>query len=311
MMKRIILIVSCMLLIVAFVGCSKKANEDNTKATEDVSTEETADVDTEVTPEAVAEATPEAVAEVIMAAVIGDTVGIYKDGTYTVETEKPDAESYITKATVTIKDGKITAVDWTIYDVPRDNKPFDADYKEVFNNDSDPNNKKYYQQSIDDWNGSRGYAPQLIETQDVSKVDAVSGATWPYKKFVNIINMALEQASMYKDGTYEVETAQKDYEGYITKGILTIQNGKISGMDWTIFDVNNNVPFDEAYKELLADSKLYYQQSIDDWNGSRGYEPQLIETQDVKEVDAVSGATWTYKKFVEITNIAIEQAIKR
>ena len=113
----------------------------------------------------------------------------YKDGTYEVET-KPDYEGYITKAKVTIKKDKITNIEWGIFDANRNNKPFDEKYEEVY-----IGNENYIQQCREDWKGSRTYSPELIETQDPNKVDAVSGATWTNNKFKEIVAKALESAA--------------------------------------------------------------------------------------------------------------------
>ena len=56
---------------------------------------------------------------------------IYRDGTYKAQTQ-PDYEGYFTKAEVTVKDGKIVSIDWSIYDANRNYKPFDEKYEEVF-----------------------------------------------------------------------------------------------------------------------------------------------------------------------------------
>lgn len=113
----------------------------------------------------------------------------YKDGVYDVKTPL-DNEKYYTEASVIIQEGKITSVDWTIYDSGHDNKPFDKDYYHVMEQYSD----LYVQQAKDDWTGSRDYSDSLIETQDVDKVDAVSGATWTNIKFKEVVEMALNQA---------------------------------------------------------------------------------------------------------------------
>lgn len=165
MKKKFLLLLSCLLLLLFISGCIKQTTDDSDSQTEGEAS--TKMVDANVTPAEEAATT-------------------YKDGTYEVET-KPDVELYVTKATVKIEDGKITAVDWTIYDSQK--RPFDETYEKVF-----AGNSTYMQQSRDDWNGSRDYEEVLIDTQDVDKVDAVSGATWTNKKFKDIVKMALEQA---------------------------------------------------------------------------------------------------------------------
>jgi major membrane immunogen (membrane-anchored lipoprotein) len=70
----------------------------------------------------------------------------------------------------------------------------------------------------------------------------------------------------------------------------------------------NGRVFDESYEEVFTGNDLYMQQSRDDWTGSRGYSDALIEKQDVEEVDAVSNATWTNRKFKEFVRLTLAQA---
>ncbi len=116
-------------------------------------------------------------------------------------------------------------------------------------------------------------------------------------------------AQLYKDGVYTVETPL-DYEKYYTKATVTIEGGKITSLDWTIIDTgHDDVPFDEEYYNVMEPyGELYVQQAKDDWSGSRGYSDVLIKTQDVDQVDAVSGATWTNKKFKEVVRLALRKA---
>lgn len=113
---------------------------------------------------------------------------------------------------------------------------------------------------------------------------------------------------MYKDGVYEVETLP-DYEGYYAKARLTIKDDIITDVDWCIYDSNrNNRPFDDTYGEVFKEYPLYVKQCIDDWNGSKEYGPKLIGTQDLQQVDAVSGATWTNNVFKAVVDMALEKA---
>ncbi len=121
---------------------------------------------------------------------------------------------------------------------------------------------------------------------------------------------ATAEVVMYRDGKYKAQT-EPDYEGYFTKAEVTVEDGKITSVDWSIFDANrNDKPFDEKYEEVFAGNDYYMEQSRSDWKGSRTYRPKLIETQDPDEVDAVSGATWTNNKFREIVKKALEEAGK-
>lgn len=111
----------------------------------------------------------------------------YKDGVYEYKSI-PDPENYYVKGSVTVKGGKIAAVDWGIYDAARSDKLFDKDYEAVFADEV------YKQQCRDNLKGMAEYTPRLIEKQDIFQVDAVSGATWAYDNFYKMVSQALRKA---------------------------------------------------------------------------------------------------------------------
>lgn len=112
----------------------------------------------------------------------------YKDGVYEITTEK-DYESFYCKAKVTIKNNKITNVEWNIYDGT--NRVFDEKYEEVY-----AGNAEYQQQCRDDLKGAKTYGPKLVEVQNIQEVDSVSGATWTNGIFKKAISLALKKAEM-------------------------------------------------------------------------------------------------------------------
>jgi len=124
-----------------------------------------------------------------------------------------------------------------------------------------------------------------------------------------VANSDNASVQLYKDGVYTVDTPIDD-EKYYTEATVTIAEGKITSVDWTIIDMgNDNTPFDEEYYKIMEPyGELYVQQAKDDWSGSRGYSDAMIETQNVDQVDAVSGATWTNSKFKQVIRLALEQA---
>jgi major membrane immunogen (membrane-anchored lipoprotein) len=142
-------------------------------------------------------------------------------------------------------------------------------------------------------------------------VQGQAAGTLPESKETAIAETAaMAEAVMYRDGTYKAQT-EPDYEGYFTKAEVMVKDGKITSVDWSIYDANrNDKPFDENYEEVFAGNDYYTEQSRSDWKGSRTYGPKLIETQDPDGVDAVSGATWTNNKFKEIVKKALEEAGK-
>lgn len=189
MKGKLVLLTVLMMLALVITGCKQTDKQSSeTATTETTATEKTEEAASAGETTDAAQPTLTAAPTVAAEDTTASTVE-YKDGIYEVQTE-PDYEKYYTKATVTIEGGKITAVDWCIYDANQDDKPFDEEYYHVFESVSDV----YVQQAKDDWTGSRGYSDALITSQNVEQVDAVSGATWTNKKFKEIVKLALEKA---------------------------------------------------------------------------------------------------------------------
>jgi major membrane immunogen (membrane-anchored lipoprotein) len=86
---------------------------------------------------------------------------------------------YFTKGVMKVENSKIVQFDWEIRDAARNDKLFDDKYgDDVFSG-----SEAYKKQCVENLAGMKAYAPRLIETQDISKVDAVTGATWAHSQF--------------------------------------------------------------------------------------------------------------------------------
>lgn len=115
--------------------------------------------------------------------IVGSTPVSYKDGTYTGEAGGAFGD---TKVTVTISGGKIIACRMENFD--KLGKPKDENYGR---GGSDAN----YQLAQYALEGMAKYPQMLVETQDVDKIDAVSGATVTFKEFQAAVHQALAEAS--------------------------------------------------------------------------------------------------------------------
>ena len=109
----------------------------------------------------------------------------YKDGTYEGESDK-DEHGGIVKVTIEVKDSRIVSVESLNLDGKGKEKG--EDYGK------ESNNEGLYKQAQKALEGAKTYAPKLVETQDITKVDAVSGATTSHESFVLAVERALEAA---------------------------------------------------------------------------------------------------------------------
>jgi major membrane immunogen (membrane-anchored lipoprotein) len=112
--------------------------------------------------------------------------------------------------------------------------------------------------------------------------------------------------SAYKDGTYDY-TGKPDAEGYHAEGTMKVSGGKIQSMEWRIVDSAGRV-FDDKYEEVYKGNDTYIQQCRDNWKGLQDFVPKLLDKQDPEGVDAISGATWAYRKFDEAASALLKQA---
>ena len=121
---------------------------------------------------------------------------------------------------------------------------------------------------------------------------------------VNVYKINLRAA---KDGIYTVESSLDPQLG---KSVLTltIRGKKITAAEFAGFDVSGKRK-DENYGEF-ASTVADYQKAQAAVDAMKIYPAQLVETQDLSKVDAISGATVSYNQFVETVTRAVEEAAK-
>ncbi len=115
-----------------------------------------------------------------------DTLRIYPDGNYSGQsrfmyTEEP----YWGSVSFTLKNGQFDGIKFFIRDSNL-HEQFDGNYEKHFQG-----NELYIQQCRNDWKGVQAYPGKLIETQDIEKIDAISGATWSFNIFIASVKDAL------------------------------------------------------------------------------------------------------------------------
>ena len=114
--------------------------------------------------------------------------------------------------------------------------------------------------------------------------------------------------SNVKDGTYTIESSRDEKLGNSTL-TLTIKDKKIIAAEFTGYDLFGNVK-DEDYGSLTGKDSADYKKAQVAVNAIKTYPQQLVETQDLSKVDAISGASISYGQFVETTKRAVEEASK-
>ncbi|MBQ9497852.1 MAG: FMN-binding protein [Selenomonadaceae bacterium] len=111
-----------------------------------------------------------------------------------------------------------------------------------------------------------------------------------------------------KDGTYTIESSRDEKLGNSTL-TLTIKDKKIVAAEFTGYDLFGNVK-DENYGALTGKDSADYKKAQVAVDAIKIYPAQLVETQELGKVDAISGASISYGQFVETTRRAVEEASK-
>jgi major membrane immunogen (membrane-anchored lipoprotein) len=110
-----------------------------------------------------------------------------------------------------------------------------------------------------------------------------------------------------RDGIFEGRS-QASYSDEPYWGIvkLTIKEGVFSDVKFIIRDSALHEFFDAKYEKHFEGNPVYVEQSRNDWKGVQTYPGKLTGSKDLKSVDAMSGATWSYNIF----KASVEDALK-
>ncbi|MPN54182.1 hypothetical protein SDC9_201851 [bioreactor metagenome] len=110
----------------------------------------------------------------------------YKNGVYTgVSRSFYTQEPYYGITQITVERGLIVSISFVVRDSLK-HEDFSEKYERHF-----AGYPEYIKQCRNDWKGICSYPKSLMQQQDISKVDAISGATWSYNLFKDSFNDAL------------------------------------------------------------------------------------------------------------------------
>lgn len=113
----------------------------------------------------------------------------YKDGIYHGYSRSIYIyENFWGKVQLTIKNGKITDVEFQIIDQDK-NEVFSETYERHY-----AGNYYYIEQCRKDWKGIQTYPKLLLEKQNINALDAITGATWSFNIFKDSVTIALREA---------------------------------------------------------------------------------------------------------------------
>jgi major membrane immunogen (membrane-anchored lipoprotein) len=117
-----------------------------------------------------------------------------KDGVFKASLP-PDSYKYIANAEVTIKDQKVTAV--VFYEEQegtgqrKDENYYSKSYTYI---KGEKYSDEWFKKAQSVVKAIKTYPEQLLAKQNVKEVDAVSGASFSYKRFIEVVDLALKSA---------------------------------------------------------------------------------------------------------------------
>ncbi|WP_125151948.1 FMN-binding protein [Clostridium rectalis] len=110
----------------------------------------------------------------------------YKDGKYKASYDKADSHGWKAFVELEVKNGKISAVDFDYLSKDNKRKTEDRNYNETMKKSKSKTSPKEFCPKLE---------KNLVEKQDLNKVDGVSGATSSVENFKALAKAALENAS--------------------------------------------------------------------------------------------------------------------
>ncbi len=115
----------------------------------------------------------------------------------------------------------------------------------------------------------------------------------------------------YKDGNYTGESGPDEWGGKIVVR-LTVEGGKITKCEQDNLNSEGQEKNEEYGK---TDGKItnpgLYKIAQGAVEFAKEYPNKLVETQDIEEVESISGATVSHKSFTEAVDNALESARER
>lgn len=231
-----------------------------------------------------------------------ETKSAYKDGAYHAIYDRMDVRNWKAFVDVTVKDGKITTVNYDYVNDAGDLRTNQQAYTDGF-------------KAVNGYTPREGFdtlGDRLISAQNIEKVDTVTGATHSSRNFKALSKAVLEKAKegdtsdtvvpLYADGTYRVEADKLDDKGWKPFLVLEIKDHTISAVN---FDYAN-----EADK--LKSDDVEYQKSMEAVTGTypakyeEELEKQLLDKQVISIIDGVSGATSSTANFKALVEYALD-----
>lgn len=114
---------------------------------------------------------------------------------------------------------------------------------------------------------------------------------------------------LFKDGVYSGETQSRyTSESFWGQATVEIKNDKVVKLTFQILDKDKNEVFGPEYEKKFKDNAEYVEQCRNEVKSLKVYTEKYLKTSNLEQVDAITGATWSYNMFKDALKIALEKA---
>lgn len=127
--------------------------------------------------------------------------------------------------------------------------------------------------------------------------------------FVVVLSSVALKPKQFNDGVYTGESQSRyTNEPFWGQATVEIKNDRIIKLTFQIVDKEKNEVFGPDYEKHFVDNDEYVQQCRNDLKGLKTYTDKFMATQNMQQVDAITGATWSYNIFRDALKVALDKA---
>ena len=239
-----------------------------------------------------------------------------KDGTYEAKADAPDNNGFTDVVTLTVKDGKITEINWDAVGADRSTKSVLSENGEYVMTEDGLTWKEQ----------AEALAKAVVENQSLSflnldeqgKTDAVSGVSISIGGFRALAEKCLKEAAgitqtlELKDGTYEAKAEAADNNGFIDQVTMTVADGKITEVNWEAVgeDGSKKSVLSENGEYVMTEDGLTWKEQAEALANAL-IENQSLDFLQVNEqgkTDAVSGVSISVGGFISLAEKCMNEA---
>ncbi len=242
---------------------------------------------------------------------------VFTDGDYIAKSEGADDNGFVEQVTMTVKDGKITAVNWDAITEDGTKKSVMSENGEYVMTEDGPTWKEQ----------AEALANALIENQNLTflttdeqgKTDAVSGVSISVGSFISLAEQCMKEAAgvteelpPLADGEYIAKSEAADDNGFVEQVTMTVKDGKITAVNW------DAITEDGTKKSVMSENGEYVMtEDGPTWKEqAEALANALIENQNLTflttdeqgKTDAVSGVSISVGSFISLAEQCLNEA---